>query len=295
MAVLGLIGVVLFFVLQPPSPHALYERAKKLMDSPNPDYEKAYADDGPIKTYMARYASIKNDETNRMLGWKKDCDVEECEQLLKGLLNREKKGLNSDPNSDMERDAKAAALAEEHGDLAEAVRLWQDMKQKYGEDAWAAVAGKHLAVDQSVFQREQELREKLDAFHAKAQEPSLASPADAQAYLALRYEDFGDLLTAKTSYSRIKDESGKSPDPRFWELYAAHKLKDLDAQPKPEDPHYRKALVQTALQKCEQLLMDGKPLEVRAIAMDVAALYGTDPDLKAEVKKARDIVKETGG
>ena len=124
LAVLALIAGVLFVVLQPPDPHALYVQAKKLMESPNPEkHEKAYADDGPIKSYLARYASIKNDETAQMLQWKKVCDVEKCEQHLQVLLNLHKKGLKSDPISDAEGDAKAAALAEERGDLAEAVRL----------------------------------------------------------------------------------------------------------------------------------------------------------------------------
>ena len=211
LAVLALIAGVLFVVLQPPDPHSLYVHAKKLMESPKPeDHEKAYADDGPIKSYLARYASIKNDETAQVLQWKKDGDVEECEQQLQGLLNRHKKGLNSDPISDAEGDAKAAALAEERGDLAEAVRLWQDMKQKYGEDAWGVVAGDHLAADQNVTAHEKELADKLNLFHKTGNEPALESETDKQAYKALRYENFGDPLTAKTLYDRIKDESGKS-------------------------------------------------------------------------------------
>ncbi len=295
LAVLALIVGVLFVVLQPPDPHSLYVRAKKLMGSPNPEgHEKAYADDGPIKSYLARYASIKNDETAQMLQWKKVCDVEECEQQLQATLNLHKKGLKSDPISEAEGDAKTAALADERGDLAEAVHLWQDMKQKYGEDAWGVVAADHLAADQNVVSREKELADKLDLFHKTGTERAPESEPDQEAYKALRYENFGDPLMAKTLYDRIKDESGKAPDSHFWELYAAWRLKALEARPKPEDPNYRKGLVDAALKACEQRIADEQPKEARAIALDVVALYDDDPDLKSEVGRACAILKQLG-
>ncbi len=293
---LALIVGVLFVVLQPPNPHSLYVRAKKLMESPNPEsHEKAYADDGPIKSYLARYASIKNDETAQVLQWKKVCDVEECEQQLQVTLNLHKKGLKSDPVSEAEGDAKTAALADERGDLAEAVHLWQDMKQKYGDDAWGVVAADHLAADQNVANREKELADKLNQFHKTGTEPALESEPAKEAYKALRYENFGDLLTAKTLYDRIKGESGKAPDSHFWELYAAWRLKGLEAKPKPEDPNYRKGLVGSALKACEQQIADEQPKEARAIALDVVALYDDDPDLKTEVGRARAILKQLSG
>ena len=41
--------------------------------------------------------------------------------------------------------------------------------------------------------------------------------------------------------------------------------------------------------------MDGSPAEARAVALDVIALYGDDPDLKAEVSRAKDMIKALRG
>ena len=136
MAVLGLMVGVLYLVIRPPDPETLYARAKKLMKSPKPeDHEKAYAETGRSRPTWPTTPAGRATRRTQMLAWKKQCDVEECEDGLAGLLKRHRKGFNSEPASDAEGQAKKAALAEEAGDLAEAQRLWQDMTQKYGPDS----------------------------------------------------------------------------------------------------------------------------------------------------------------
>ncbi|HVS38321.1 MAG TPA: serine/threonine-protein kinase, partial [Gemmataceae bacterium] len=45
LALLALIAVVVYFLMQPPDAHLLFEQAKKMMDQPTPDYNNAFADD----------------------------------------------------------------------------------------------------------------------------------------------------------------------------------------------------------------------------------------------------------
>jgi eukaryotic-like serine/threonine-protein kinase len=295
VAVLALMAGVLFLVLQPPDPQTLYARAKKLMESPGfDDHEKAYADDGPIKVYLAHYASRPGDQTAQMLAWKKQVDVEECEDSLQKLLKRHHKNLNSDPASDAEGQAKKAALAEEAGDLTEAERLWQEMTEKYGpssgQDHWGILAAHHLEADQAVPEREKALLEELKKCHATGREPALEG-MDKDAFTALRYEQFGDLASALSRFDDMKEKSAKEPDLHFWQVFAAHKCKDLKARlPKEEDPDARKKRVEAALEACQQRLDQGDRPAARAIASDVVALYKDDSDLKTQVEKARQVL-----
>jgi hypothetical protein len=288
---------VLLFAVQPPDAHSLYVKADKWMKSANvDDHAKAYAEDGPIKTYLSHYAGRQNDETTQVLAWKKQCDVEECEDSLQKILKWYHKGMKSDPTSDAQGQAKKAALAEEEGDLAEAQRLWQEMKQKYGADSgqeyWGTLAANHLAVVQVVPEREKQLLAKLNELHATGRDPGLDG-IEKEAFTALRYEQFGDIPTANSQFGDLKEKSAKEPDLHFWEVFAARKCKELKPRvPNKYDPNYRNNLVQTALQDCQQFLdMNDRP-DARARVADVVALYGEDADLKLLVDKARAIQKD---
>jgi serine/threonine-protein kinase len=299
---LAALAGVLYFVTRPPDPETLYTRAKKLMDSPSfDDHEKAYAPDGPIRAYLANYAARPGDETKQILAWKKQCDVEECEDSLQKLLKRMRKGFNSEPASDAERDAKQAALADERGELVEAQHLWQDMTNKYGpssgQDHWGILAANHLAVDQAVLDHEKKLANDLREFHQSGREPRLEG-LDQDAYKALRFQYLGDWASVKSLYNRMKDDAAKSPDARFWDVYLSRQLKGIDERlPKKDDPNYRRDLVTRAVETCEQAMAADPPDRptARAVASHVIDLYGDDPDLKPLVDRARKVRKEVAG
>jgi serine/threonine-protein kinase len=300
VVVLGFMAGVLYLVVQPPDPHTLYVRAKKLMDAPGFDeHEKAYAEDGPIRTYLAHYASRQGQETTDMLAWKKQCDVEECEDSLQKLLMRVRKGFNGDPSSEAQGQAKKAALAEEEGDLAEAERQWQDMTQKYGpasgQDHWGILAANHLAVDQQVAVRETALMNKLREMHQSVREPALDG-MEKDVFTALRYEQFGDLPAANSRFGDVKDKAAKEPDQRLWQMLAARKCKELKPRlPQKYDPNDLKNLVQNALAACRDFLDKNDRPSARAVAQDIVALYGDDSSLKDQVTAARGILKDLMG
>jgi eukaryotic-like serine/threonine-protein kinase len=308
LAVLGFLVGVMYFVFRPAGPDKLYAQAKQMMESNDLDkHEEAY--NGPIKDYLRIYASREGEETAHILAWKKQSEVEQSEQTLDKLLHNK---FKREPASDVERDAVRAGKAEEDGDLEEAKRLWQEMKQKYGaasgQDYWGILADHHLAVVGAIPDREKALLamflDPRGAFRSKGVEPVLEG-MDKKAYTALRYEHLGDLFMgqgdvpmAYKRFDEMKADCANNKELRFWEMFAAWKCKALKAGlPLKEEPHTRKDLVQQAVDAA-RAHMDDAPFDARAIALTVVALYGDDSELKdvkelkAPVEQARQIVDE---
>jgi hypothetical protein len=298
VAVLGFLVGVLYLVLRPASPETLYAQAKKLMDSTDLDkHEEAY--NGPIKDYLRIYASREGDETARVLAWKKQSEVEQSEEALDKLLHAR---FKRDPASDVERDAVKAAKAEEDGDLEEAMRLWQEMTKKYGptsgHEDWGIVAANHLAVVTAVPEQEKTFLAMFKEFRATGREPALDGMAK-KAYTGLRYEHLADLYGGQSdlpmAYNRfdeMKTECANDRELHFWKVFAAWKCKALKSRlPVKEEPHARKTLVQEAVEAA-QMGEDAAPLDARAIALNVVALYSDDSELKSLVDKARQVVDD---
>ena len=295
LAVLGFLAGTLYLVFRPAAPDTLHAQAKKLMDSTDPD-KHAEAYDGPIKAYLASYAGRQGEQTAQVLGWKKQCEVEQAEQSLQTLIRLHKR-FNREPASEAEGQAFKAVQAEESGDLDEGRRLWQKMTQEFdpasGQAAWGDLAANHLAAVQAVPEKEQALLSMLQEFRLKGREPALEG-MDKEAYTALRYEHFGDLFggggdmpTAFHRFDDMKDKCAKDPDLHFWEVFAAWKCRELKAHvPDTADPNARKKLVQDALDAAQAFYDSGRLLDARPIVQSIVALYGDDPDLKPQVDKA---------
>jgi predicted Ser/Thr protein kinase len=298
LAILGFLAGVLWFVTRPASPETLYTQAKKLMESNDLDkHEEAY--NGPINTYRTLYASREGDVTAQMLRWKKQIEVEQSEQTLDKLLHNK---FKREPASDAERDAVRAAKAEEDGDLTEAQRLWQEMTQKYGpasgHEEWGNVAANHVALIAVVPEREKALLALFKEFCLTGREPPALEGMDKRAYTGLRFEHLGDLFDGRGDvpmalhlFKDMKENNAKEKEGHFWEVFAAWKCKALESHlPAKEEPHARKNLVQEAVEAA-QMRADAAPLDARAIALNVVALYGDDSDLKSLVDKARQVVE----
>jgi tetratricopeptide (TPR) repeat protein/predicted Ser/Thr protein kinase len=302
VGLLALMGGVVYLVTRPASPETLYAQAKKLMESSDLDkHEDAY--NGPISAYRSIYASREGDQTAQILSWKKQVEFEQSEERLNKLLHSK---FKLEPANDSEHDAVAAAKAEEEGDLEEAKRLWQKMVQKYdansGHEEWGYVARKHLAVVTAVPEEEKKLLALLldprGSFRSKGVDPPLEGP-EKKAYTGLRYEHLGDLYGGRGDlpmalhvFKEMKDNSGKDTEGQSWEAFAAWKCKTLEASlPAKEEPHARKTLVQEAVDAA-RMRVESAPFDARAIALTVAALYGDDAELKAQVEQARQIVDD---
>ena len=305
VAILGLLGGVIWFVTRPPSAETLYAQAKKLMDSTDLDkHEEALS--GPINAYRNLYASREGEETAKILAWKKQVEFEQSEETLNKLLHGK---FKREPANDAERDAVNAAKDEEEGKLDEAKQSWQEMVKKYGpasgHEEWGNVAADHLALVTAVPEREKYLlglfRDANSAFITKGVEPVMEGTAK-KAYTALRYGHLGDLYGSGSAgsdvpmalhlFKEMKEEPAKTPEERFWKAFAAYEYRSLEATlPAKEEPHARKKLVQDAVDAAK-LGLEAAPQDARAIALTVAALYADDADLKSPVTQARQILDD---
>jgi eukaryotic-like serine/threonine-protein kinase len=308
VAILGLMVGVVWLVTRPASAETLFAQAKKLMESNDLDkHEEAY--NGPISAYRTLYASREGDETAQILAWKKQIEFEQSEQTLNKLLHGK---FKREPANDAERDAIHAAKAEEEGDLDEAKRLWQEMRQKYdassGHEEWGNVAANHLTTITAITDREKALLalflDPRGAFRTRGIEPTLEG-MDKKAYAALRYQHLGDLFMgqgdvpmANKLFGEMKLDCADNKELRSWEMFAAWKCKLLKADlPPKEDPHARIDLVEKAVEAA-RAGEDAAPFDARAVALTVIALYGPNSELKdvkelkAPVKQAREIIDE---
>jgi eukaryotic-like serine/threonine-protein kinase len=302
LAILGFLAGVLWLVTRPARPEKLYAQAKKLMDSPDLDkHEEAYS--GPIHTYRGLYASREGEETTQILAWKKQVELEQSEATLNKLLHGK---FKREPANDAERDAVRALKEEEEGSLEEAEQKWKEMTRKYdpasGYESWGVLADNHLSLIRAVPEREKTLLALLldprGAYITKGVEPTLEG-MDQKAYTGLRFEHLevfsdgrGDLPRALHLFKEMKDNTANDKELHFWEVFAAWKCKTLEKRlPDKEEPNARKKLVQEAVQ-IAQMHVNDNPQVARAIALNVAALYGEDADLESLVKQARQLAEE---
>ena len=294
--VLLLLGVALalWVALRPPSADRLYQRAEKLMKAP--DYEshqKARA--GPIKQYLDHYRDRPGQQTEQVKQWKNQVEVEDCEQLVQGHRAKRNSAIKFQAQSDAQKQAFAAADAEDEGQVIRARKLWEEMAAAYQGQAWGEVAQKHVEALDATNTLEKDLLLDLKVNLERGREPQLSGPAE-KALTALRYEQFGDLDLAERRFKELKKEAD-TPGQRTWFLLAARKAEAIKAERPPGggDPEEkRKKLVTEALAKAEAEL-SARVVDSRATCLNVIALYGSDDRLKAEVARARKLLEQTAG
>ncbi len=154
---------------------------------------------------------------------------------------------------------------------------------------WQLTARRHLQQLGEAEAREKDLLRRLKGIHASAKESKPDDEAERQAFLALRYEQFGDLERADKGYKALKEQSREAADRRVWFLLAARKLKDM--KPTATD---RRKLVKDQLTKAQELKAMKEWQGAQSICLDIIALYGDDkeePEIKELVPQARELLK----
>jgi eukaryotic-like serine/threonine-protein kinase len=217
----------IIIAVQPPSAKSLYERAETLMKSKNPeDHQKAL--DGPIKDYQTYYNDSKGeaqDRKDQVEEWKRQCEVEQCEEVLGHLLTNK----FAKPNNDAEKAAQRAALAEEAGDVVDAREKWR-MVESLGFQAWGRVAANRL----KDLNEMDELEKATTA--AVAQPPDKApelTGLDKKVFDGVRLEK-DEPAKAKDAFDSLQKETAGDRDKRKWFLLAAKKVRELAERLKPE-------------------------------------------------------------
>jgi hypothetical protein len=292
---LVLLGVVLalWVALRPPSADRLYQRAEKMMAAPDYEsHEKARA--GPIKQYLAHYRDRPGPQTEKVKQWADQVEVEGCEQLLQRYRSKRNSAIKFQAQSDLEQRAFNAVDAEDKGEVKQAAQAWQEIAQAAQGQAWGLTAEQHLRELRATDDLEKGLLADLKINLDRGREPQLSGPAQ-KALLALRYEKFGDLDMAERRFQELKEAD--QPNQRGWFLLAARKLEEIKkarggGDDKPEEK--RKELVTKAVEAAEMELTTSV-IKSRAACLNILALYGDDPDLKAQADKARALLKKSAG
>lgn len=322
----------LYLAFRPASPDKLYAQAEQLMEKNTPeDWDDAKR--GPIADYLRHYGQLPGEQTAKIRQWKDQIEVAECDRMTTRYVERKrnKSSLLPVANSDAEKDAFAAAWAEEEGRARDA-RLgeegrassedrlgWQKMRQQYEKPSaqarWGLYAAKRLEPYLEGDRKIEEWERLLLGVRNSGLEPVLTDELDQEGFVGYRYERFGDLPFAVAHYEALKARAAKEPTLRWLDLLASFKIQELKDKAirsalKIEDPRnevQRKSNVEAKLAKAEAALVfkrDDKRQEIddaRAVCLDILALYGKEQgydELLARTQKAREglerILREGG-
>src|SRR5262249_10156514 len=221
--------------------------------------------------------------TDKVRQWAEDYDVAYYEELLEKLRKKRKGALMPAVNARTDAEAQGfkAAEAEDDGDREEAVKLWQEVEKTAGRSGPGLVAQRHLRDLSAIDDEEAGLEKTYNRILKFGLEPKLDWP-ERQAFLGWRYQRLGDRLGARQAFEKLKKSAEQGPKLRVWGPFATLKRHEL----KPQDEKDRKKLVQAAADKIRSA--PAATWELQALCMDLIALYGKDPDMKAAVALARE-------
>jgi serine/threonine-protein kinase len=294
LLLLAMVVTGIVILSRPPSAERLYQEADRLLQSDKQEMrDRAHADRGPIQTYLRLYGKRDDAMTEKVRQWAEDHEVAFYEKLLDRHVRhvKEKKGFAVEAQGDSQQQAFDAALAEYDGDRDRAAKLWQQVFDKEGTVRIGLVARRHLAALNSIDEEIKRLgvlrREVRDRFR----EPELDELRQ-RAFLAYRQELLGDWVGARRGYERLREEAGKDPAQRFWQVLAAVKskqLKDALAE-KPLDNKKRIELVHHLAAETEK--GTGSLLDRRLVAHEIVLLYDKDDEMADAVARAKAVVKK---
>jgi serine/threonine-protein kinase len=228
-ALLAGIGAILWLSFRPPPPEKLYEQARKLMEKDNlDDWNKAVDDrNGPITLYLKHHGDRLGKETQQVRAWLKQVEDAQGENLLERYVKNKRSGagLKVQYQNDAQEASFKAVWAEETGDLEDARRRWDEIKEKYGPGSgfsqWGRIAEQHITAIAKVLRQD-------DAFRDyKPTDLSDSRGLEKEAYEAWGATDSEKLRTLKEHCeSELKDAApSKAGEMRYWLLYAAYKLR----------------------------------------------------------------------
>jgi hypothetical protein len=123
------------------------------------------------------------------------------------------------------------------------------------------------------------------------------------ALTALRYQEFGDLPTARDRWVKIRDQYLKPTDVRPWGILSARRaaqLKTVAVTGQDKEHAFRLDLLDRRWAQANAANMNSDPTEKRqaaGICRDLIELYGKDPDpaIAAYGERAQQKLRDIGG
>lgn len=107
--------------------------------------------------------------------------------------------------------------------------------------------------------------------------------AEALYMQARQYEDFGDRLTALEQYDSLITIFEDREDDRAFVNLAKRRRREIQSAP----PQARLAIVNGTLQKAEQLIVQGRPVEARELWTSIVRLYQENREVERQVRYAQ--------
>jgi serine/threonine-protein kinase len=305
--VLLLLAGLLYLVLRPPGPDALYRQAERLMAMGNAEARAAARE--PLSLYLHHYGDRDDEQARQMKAWADDVEAGEAEDLLQRYQRRVRQGREKmmETQSEVEELAFKAGREEEAGDLAAAARTWQTIQADHKNTRWAKLAAKRLQQIARLDRLDEQFGDYLTRIRASGRELNLEGP-EADAFAAFRAEHFtylcswtdeqgrthtlpGDLALASSRYAELKAKVADDMGQRLWFLLASSRVRALkDRLPKEPEPA-RQKLLADALDWAEANKA-ARLLDTRAVCTHVIALYGSEEGLQRHVNRAKRIRDE---
>jgi serine/threonine-protein kinase len=293
LLLLGGVVTALVVVLRPASADTLYRQAERLWTSAKPE-NRDRAREGPIRDYLRRFGDQNDEKTKQVRAWAEEYDVADYETKMDRYVRRQIKGvgLAVEARDDAEKMAFEAAWAEHNGDRDRATKLWQQILKDEGPAGLGLVARKHLNLLGRIDIEESRLLGLWKDIRAQKTEPSGLNELEKHAFLALRYEQVGDVPAARAQWELLREAAAKDPTQRFWVLFAVVKKRQLKDKPtripdKKEERHDAVQGLLDAISKAKTSLLDR-----RARLQDLVTLYTPEPDLADVVKQAKKMIDE---
>jgi serine/threonine-protein kinase len=290
------IAAVLYVMLAPPSLDQLFDKSKALMEADGgPKWELALED--PLRKFRTYYRDAQGDKADQMRRWLADAEFQQCFEQVRKYVERTKANKPYFAQNRAEEIAFPAAVAEEAGDFEKAREGWKELQKEAGTSAWGVFAGRQLEEMDKAEGEEMRLQAKLDKIKEYHRNPEKDDP-DFESLKALRFQRFGDSLSALQLFEELRDKYAGDPSARYRYLYAAKKVVENKKLFQTEFGDRLPAAVR--LDHIETHLMEAKDLLERDASqayvwvLDTIALYSDslDSSIQKKLGEARSLQNE---
>ncbi|MEZ6138986.1 MAG: protein kinase [Zavarzinella sp.] len=278
LALLGGIGFIVYQgAIAPPSEEVLLARVAKITD------EEAKIN--AANDYLKYYGKENPDKAAEMQQLIRDVKVGRKERILLNRFGRENLRAKPSEGDDPEAYKKMmiGLAAEEEGDLGLARSTWQSLVDKHSKELlesssiWGWIAEKKLKDIATTEEQVKTWLKRLERLQLEDKDFAAESELEAMVLYPIRLEKLGDFTMAKQRWSTLRQSSEGDIQTRPWVIYAAARLKELDAKTEPKDTPARVAMIEEKL----KLLLPNLTNESAAVRRDTRAVLREIRDMYA--------------
>src|SRR5262245_9063465 len=292
VGLLSAMALVLYLVFKPVSEERLYKSIETLMTSGDAK-DRQTALEGPIRDYLRRFGREDNEKVQQVRRWASEAGVQLADEELESL----KKKVKVIDVSKMDRLPEAGKLAvkasqaEDEGNLDEARSIWQKIVEDHEGTAgyWDELGKRRQVQYRAVDAMPARFEGYFGDLREFKREPEVKGEPEKKAFLALRYERFGDWSEAHERWLALKEDLQKKPESREWFLLAASRARAAKARVPRETRGVREKLVKSQLENARKARARSDFKSAELLCKEIIALYDRQPEFKEQVDAAREL------